>query len=609
MEIKCPNCGQTCEVDEELAIGQYLLCPFCDMKFNYTPQNTTENDSYSIANTAETNVDAPTAKIQTTCPYCGTVYEVDADYIGETATCGTCDNPFVIKAAQETQSPDAPADAAAEKAAKTTFGATNGHIAATPGKKKRIKTIRTKAKMAVNAVKDTMVVPKQSGTWSNPMKPLVAIVCMMFAAFAFGAEKKAAPKKTSITESELRTMAKAKPNAKDAGTLYRVGMATNNVERKQEFFKASAACLLACGKIDTYRKYIKGKLANAEAFEDSLKDKCKQCDGAGRKEHRCYVCSGNGRCSTCKGSGQIVSVGFDRHTRTKPCHKCRGSGECNKCEGAGSTQAKCGSCAGTGKVFRESVAERVFRDTCIAIADRPAVEARAKAEAAERERKRIADSKKLDEQTARKAQEEFAKRCKGSGDAVQVAYKGIEYSKVGDNFVIFKQHYNTINWQIVSAGDVSLVVIRSPGHWYQVVESCVGKLKEWVRVAERNKVKDVTKEIPHEYDDVEGYSNKITEGRGQAELLRKAVRESYSDSSRVPEQIKFIGNVSASKDFKRFKVTLSMVCGDYFNSPLFYASGTIEKIDEEFIKFLVFANPASFEKALDEQMKKESLFR
>lgn len=440
------------------------------------------------------------------------------------------------------------------------------------------------------------------------MKQLVAIVCMMFAVFAFGAEKKPEPKKTSITESELRTMAKVKPNSKDASTLYQVGMATNNVERKQEFFKASAACLLACGKYETYQKYVKGKLANAKAFEDSLKDKCMKCGGAGKKDLRCYVCSGKGKCPTCRGSGRLVSMGFNRPKGTKPCHRCRGGGKCPKCGGAGSSKAKCGSCAGTGKVFRESVAERVFRDTCIAIADPSATAAKAKSEAAERERKRIADSKKMDEQTVRKAQEEFAKRCKGSGDAVQVAYKGIEYSKVGDNFVIFKQHYNTINWQILSAGDVSLVVIRSPGHWYQVVESCVGKLKEWVRVAERNKVKDVAKEIPHGYDEVEGYSNKITEGRGQAELFRKAVRESYSDSSRVPEQIKFIGKVKAGKDFKHFEVELSMACGEYFNSPIFYAFGTIEKIDEEFIKFLVFANPAFFEKALDEQMKKESLF-
>ena len=257
------------------------------------------------------------------------------------------------------------------------------------------------------------------------MKQLVAIVCAMFAAFAFGAEKKAAPKKTSITESELRAIAKAKPNAKDAGTLYRVGMATNNVERKQEFFKASAACLLACGKIDTYRKYIKGKLANVEAFEDSLKDKCKRCDGEGKKGYLCHACSGNGKCSTCKGSGQTVSVEFDRPNGTKPCHKCRGSGECNKCGGAGSTQAKCGSCAGTGKVFRESVAERVFRDTCIAIAEDPSVAAaKGKAAAAGRERKRIA----AEARAKAEAEERERKRiAETHGDAHELFKKGLAY--------------------------------------------------------------------------------------------------------------------------------------------------------------------------------------
>lgn len=156
MEIKCPNCGQTCEVDEEPVQGQHLLCPFCDVKFNYTSQNTTENDSYSIANMAETNVEEPPAKIQAACPHCGATYEVDAAYIGETATCGTCNSPFVIKAVRGTQSPDAPGDAAAEKAAQTAPGATNGHIASKSGRI-RINTLRTKAKSAVNTAKDTLI--------------------------------------------------------------------------------------------------------------------------------------------------------------------------------------------------------------------------------------------------------------------------------------------------------------------------------------------------------------------------------------------------------------------------------------------------------------------
>ena len=157
MEIKCSNCGQTCEVDEEPMQGQHLLCPFCDMEFNYTSQNTTENDSDSIANMAEPNVKDPPAKIQTICPHCGATYEVDAEYIGETATCGTCGDDFVVKVSQETHSPDAPADAAVEKAAENTSAATNGHIALMSNSKKRIKMIRAKAKSAVNTAKDTLI--------------------------------------------------------------------------------------------------------------------------------------------------------------------------------------------------------------------------------------------------------------------------------------------------------------------------------------------------------------------------------------------------------------------------------------------------------------------
>ena len=35
MFIKCPNCNQVCEADEKPAVGQSLICPFCEMKFIY----------------------------------------------------------------------------------------------------------------------------------------------------------------------------------------------------------------------------------------------------------------------------------------------------------------------------------------------------------------------------------------------------------------------------------------------------------------------------------------------------------------------------------------------------------------------------------------------
>lgn len=228
---------------------------------------------------------------------------------------------------------------------------------------------------------------------------ILTVICATLAACVFGAEKKPAPKKTSLTEAELRTIAKASPNVKDAGTLYSVGMATNNVEQRQEYLQASAACLLACGKNEIYKKHIKGKLGNVATFEESLKEKCKKCSGAGKKDSRCNVCSGKGRCSFCKGSGKTVSVGFDRPNGWKACHKCKGSGKCQKCGGGGSTKEKCATCGGTGKTFHESVAERVFRDTCMAIANGMVAETKTKAEAEKHERKRIADEKSANVET------------------------------------------------------------------------------------------------------------------------------------------------------------------------------------------------------------------
>ena len=37
MQLQCPHCGQECETEQELAVGQHVLCPFCNMKFSYRP--------------------------------------------------------------------------------------------------------------------------------------------------------------------------------------------------------------------------------------------------------------------------------------------------------------------------------------------------------------------------------------------------------------------------------------------------------------------------------------------------------------------------------------------------------------------------------------------
>ena len=37
MQLHCPHCGQACETEQELALGQHVLCPFCNSKFAYRP--------------------------------------------------------------------------------------------------------------------------------------------------------------------------------------------------------------------------------------------------------------------------------------------------------------------------------------------------------------------------------------------------------------------------------------------------------------------------------------------------------------------------------------------------------------------------------------------
>ena len=150
------------------------------------------------------------------------------------------------------------------------------------------------------------------------MKATLTIACIMAALCAVGAVQKPSPKKTSLSESELRTLAKADPDVKNAGMLYLAARATsNNVERKQAYLKAAAACLIACDKQDIYKKRVKGELQDAAEFESELTDDCKRCSGSGKKGLRCYACSGKGKCPVCKGAGQVQAVKYSGFLMTQ----------------------------------------------------------------------------------------------------------------------------------------------------------------------------------------------------------------------------------------------------------------------------------------------------
>ena len=392
--------------------------------------------------------------------------------------------------------------------------------------------------------------------------------------------------KTSFSASELEALANADPDAKTGVRLYSAAMAaTNDVNRQQGYFKLAAACFIACGKIDIYKRRIKGKLLNATEFEGELKENCKQCGlGAGVKQNRCNDCNGNGRCSRCKTGGGFGSSrrGSGDLIRNATCSKCNNNGNCPKCGGDGYMKGKCVTCEGTGKVLSKTAAARVFRDSCNKIADRM-------------------------KSPSDKAEELFAKRCKAGGDFASVEYMGINYAVIentqGDeNFVVVSGKHNPNDY---ASSFMIFPTLDSRNQWYAAIVECTEKLKNWIHVSAKNKVKYVRKEIPtYAY----ACGNGITHGRGVADLLRKALREPCAQLD--TDLVKFIGEVKASDDtFNRHRIAIQMGCGDSFCRVVFVAGGTIEEIDDQIIKFLTFVNPESLANAREKQAKAEALFQ
>ena len=158
MEIICPNCGQTCEVDEEPEPGRHLLCPFCDVKFSYTPQNTTGDNADRISNAVEPQGEGTTEKIKMSSPHCGTMHEVNTGYIGVTATCGTCSREFIITETQTADeqdvcSSDRHVEAMKEELLENASDEAN-ESAATTLRKERFKAFSEKTKMAAISAKN-----------------------------------------------------------------------------------------------------------------------------------------------------------------------------------------------------------------------------------------------------------------------------------------------------------------------------------------------------------------------------------------------------------------------------------------------------------------------
>ena len=79
MEIQCPNCGAVCEIDFEPAVGQHIICPFCNTKFSYGVS------AESVPRT-----------VMAVCPYCGFAEPVDEQFSGRVGECSQCHGEFTI---------------------------------------------------------------------------------------------------------------------------------------------------------------------------------------------------------------------------------------------------------------------------------------------------------------------------------------------------------------------------------------------------------------------------------------------------------------------------------------------------------------------------------
>ena len=90
MQITCPSCGNACEVDGDVPVGQHLLCPYCSHKFSYS--GGMEEESLPCGTQFANNIHE---EITVKCPYCGAEYEVDEEVEGASCQCNVCNKNFI----------------------------------------------------------------------------------------------------------------------------------------------------------------------------------------------------------------------------------------------------------------------------------------------------------------------------------------------------------------------------------------------------------------------------------------------------------------------------------------------------------------------------------
>lgn len=137
---------------------------------------------------------------------------------------------------------------------------------------------------------------------------------------------------------------------------------------------------------------------------------------------------------------------------------------------------------------------------------------------------------------------------------------------------------------------------ESQDWWYATVVTSAEKLKNWILVSQKNKVRSVCKEI-----------TTILTVPSRRRWPRTGEWES---PPLVIQGVTFTGIVYASNNrFDHYEVSLIAECAGYFRREIFNAVGTIEEIDREMRNFLAFVNPVSLEAIHKKQSSERSMFR
>lgn len=104
MKTNCPYCGKIVATDFEVAIGQHVVCPWCERKFSYgEPQ-----EKPARIEVPKVTDEGEQTHANVRCSHCGAKFEVEKNALGKLIKCKTCGKFFVAGRKVERPKKDRP---------------------------------------------------------------------------------------------------------------------------------------------------------------------------------------------------------------------------------------------------------------------------------------------------------------------------------------------------------------------------------------------------------------------------------------------------------------------------------------------------------------------